>query len=99
MQPEQHKILMRINGVRRAWQHAFLNESGSLNENGVRALGDLANFCYANRSCIKMSPKSGMIDPMASIVAEARREVWLRIMQALDIDDQEIQRLINQTRE
>lgn len=95
----KNAIIYRIMGVRRAWQQAFLNNDGTLNENGKRALKDLAHFCYADRTCIKMSPKSGTIDPIATAVAEARREVWLRITQAMNIDDKEIQRLINQPEE
>jgi hypothetical protein len=95
----KNAIIYRVMGVRRAWQQAFLNDDGTLNDNGKRALKDLSRFCYAGRSCIKMSPKSGTIDPIATAVAEARREVWLRIMEALNPDDTEIQRLINQPEE
>lgn len=95
----RNAIIFRVMGVRRAWQAAFLNNDGTLNENGKRAMKDLAHFCYANRSCIKMSPKAGTIDPIATAVAEARREVFLRITQAMNLDDQELQRLINQPEE
>lgn len=95
----RNAIIFRVMGVRRAWQQAFLNDDGTLNDNGKKAIGDLARFCYANRSCIKMSPKSGMIDDRASLVAEARREVFLRVTQAMNLDDLELQRLINQPEE
>lgn len=95
----RNAIIYRIMGVRRAWQSAFLHDDGTLNDNGKRAMGDLARFCYVNRSCIKMSPKSGMIDDRASLIAEARREVFLRIQQALNLDEKELQRLINQPEE
>lgn len=95
----RNAIIFRIMGVRRAWQQAFLNDDGTLNDNGRRALKDLSHFCYANRSCIKMSPKSGTIDPIATAVAEARREVFLRITQAMNLDEKELQRLINQPEE
>lgn len=95
----RNAIIYRVMGVRRAWQAAFLNDDGTLNDNGKKAIGDLARFCYANRSCIKMSPKSGTIDPIATAVAEARREVFLRITQAMNLDERELQRLINQPEE
>lgn len=95
----RNAIIYRVMGVRRAWQSAFLNDDGTLNDNGKKAIGDLARFCYYNRSSIKMSPKAGMIDPLATVAAEARREVFLRVKQAMNLDDLEIQRLINQPEE
>lgn len=95
----RNAILYRIMGVRRAWQAAFMNDDGTLNDNGKKAIGDLARFCYANRSSIKMSPKAGTIDPLASIAAAARFEVFLRITQAMNLNDLELQRLINQPEE
>jgi hypothetical protein len=99
MDAARNAIIYRLMGVRRAWQQAFLSDDGTLNDNGKRAMKDLAHFCYANRSCIKMSPKSGTIDPIATAIAEARREVFLRITQAMNLEEKELQRLINQQEE
>ena len=50
-------------------------------------LADLARFCYANRPTTVVSPISRQVDPIASAIAEGRREVWLRLMGHINLSD------------
>ena len=60
---------------------------GSRKDEDVGAvLADLRSFCRADMSCIVVA-KDGRIDTHATAVAEGRREVFLRIVQVLDLDD------------
>jgi hypothetical protein len=47
-------------------------------------LQDLRNFCLGDRSCIVRGPAG--IDLHATIAASGRREVWLRLCKALELD-------------
>lgn len=47
-------------------------------------LEDLRNFCLGDRTCIVRGPAG--IDVNATLVASGRREVWLRLCTALEID-------------
>lgn len=53
---------------------------------GNYVLEDLAKFCRAHETCFDA-------DPRLHALAEGRREVWLRIQQALRLDGDELFRL------
>jgi len=53
---------------------------------GQRVLADLARFCRAHKSTMHA-------DPRAHAVMEGRREVWLRIQQHLQLDDESLWKL------
>lgn len=82
--------------IRRFFRAAFLDGQDRLTGDGHLVLQELAKFCYANRPTPKISPKSGMIDPVAMGVAEGRREVFLLITNYLTIDDHAFNRLLTQ---
>jgi hypothetical protein len=54
-----------------------------------KVLLDLARFCYAYKPTTMKSPM-GTVDPIASAVAEGRRQVWLRIAGLLQTSDSAI---------
>jgi len=80
---QRHRILKR----RRAWKRLLLDEAGKPNPDAVIVLADLARFCRAHRSTAIHSPVSGMLDPLASSKVDGRREVWLRIVENLHLDE------------
>ena len=43
-------------------------------------LRDLAAYCYASKPTLKISPQTGMCDPIAMAFAEGRRDVFNRIV-------------------
>lgn len=53
---------------------------------GAVALADLATFCRANKPT-SVYLDDGSVDPIASARMDGRREVWLRINEALHLDD------------
>lgn len=64
--------------LRNSYKAAFAGGSGQ------RALEDLRRFCRAGDTCLHVGPQG--IDIHATLVAEGRREVWLRVAKALDLD-------------
>ena len=55
-------------------------------------LADLQRFCFGNAPTIKYNAQ-GAVDPLASAVAAARQEVWLRIINHLHLDDAHLLKL------
>jgi hypothetical protein len=80
------KLLAKIRKRRYAYRRLFLGDNG-LNADGQTVLADLAKFCRANASTAVVSPISRSVDPIATAMAEGRREVWLRIMAHLHLED------------
>jgi hypothetical protein len=80
------KLLERLRKRRFAYRRLFLGENG-LNSDGKIVLADLSKFCRATSSTAVVSPISRSVDPIASAMAEGRREVWLRLMAHLHIDE------------
>lgn len=72
---------------RRAFRACFLDDNGIATASGARALKDLARFCDAYRSTVKVSSVTGQVDPIASAVAQGRREVWLHLQAQLELPD------------
>lgn len=72
---------------RQAYKNTFLDGKGKLSPEAKLILADLKRFCCATRPTIRVSPQSGMIDPIAMGVAEGRREVWNRMMANLHLDE------------
>lgn len=46
----------------------------------------LAKFCCVETSTVRISPMTGIVDPLATVMAEGRREVWLAIHADAGID-------------
>jgi len=79
-------LLAKLRRRRYAYRRLFLGDDG-LNADGQTVLADLAKFCRANSSTAVVSPISRSVDPIATAMAEGRREVWLRIMAHLHLED------------
>lgn len=77
--------------LRNSWRAMCLDENGQLTPAARTALADLAVFCYANKSTVKTSPMTGQVDSHATILAEGRREAFLRIKECLKLDDSDLQ--------
>jgi hypothetical protein len=83
------KLLEKLRRRRYAYRRLFLEGDG-MSADGQIVLADLAKFCRATSSTAMVSPVSQRLDPMAMAMAEGRREVWLRIMAHLHIDEKVI---------
>jgi hypothetical protein len=84
------KLLARIRKRKYAYRRMFLAESGELSPDGEIVLADLKKFCRATASTVVVSPVSRSVDPIATAMAEGRREVWLRIMAHLHLEDRAV---------
>jgi hypothetical protein len=84
-----NKLLAKLLKRRYAYRRLFLGEDG-LSADGQIVLSDLAKFCRATQSTAVVSPVSRSVDPIATALAEGRREVWLRIMAHLHVDERVI---------
>lgn len=78
------RFVDRINLRRQAYRAVFL-PGGDLSPMGERVLQDLARFCCAHKPTYRVG--GDRIDPIASAVQEGRREVFLRIVEHLHLDD------------
>jgi hypothetical protein len=59
---------------------------------GLQVLGDLRDFCHAGSSCVVVG-KNGQVDTHATMIAEGRREVFLRIIETLNLTDEQLLKL------
>lgn len=82
-------LLQKIQKRRYAYRRLFLGENG-LSADGQIVLADLAKFCRATSSTAMISPVSRSVDPIAMAMAEGRREVWLRLMAHLHVDERTV---------
>lgn len=76
-------------------RHAFRNVfwKGSRKDEDLGALlADLRQFCRADESCVVVA-KDGRVDTHATAIAEGRREVYLRIIQTLNLTDSQLEKL------
>lgn len=80
------EVARRLFARREAYRALFVGPDGRLSPYGERVLKDLAKFCRADRSTATVSPVSRTIDPHAMAIAEGRREVFLRIVNTINMD-------------
>jgi hypothetical protein len=56
-------------------------------------LADLAKFCYVAKPTPKVNPITGGVDPLATMLAEGRREVFLRITAYLNLTQEDVAKM------
>lgn len=79
------KILRKTNAYRVCFQ-----KDGELTPEAKVVLKDLAKFCRAYKPTTIISPVTRCVDPLATMQAEGRREVYNRILWHLKIDDADL---------
>lgn len=75
----QAKTARKLSALSLAWKRALMTDDGELSADGKVILADLRKFCRAYESTAIVSPVSKTVDPLASMLAEGRREVFHRI--------------------
>lgn len=86
------KIVLRR---REAYRALFLGGGADgLSQDAEIVLADLRRACCADRPTTRTSV-GGAVDPIATAMNEGKREVWLRIQQALRLDDAAIHRMMD----
>jgi hypothetical protein len=78
--------LLRERRIRAALRRLF----DPANQDGQAIVAWLADFCHARRSSVMVSAQTGNVDPLATAVAEGRREVFLAIVQRAGLDDRQL---------
>lgn len=86
-------FIKRLTSRRAAYQRTFLGDDDKPHRDAEIVLADLRRFCYYDRTTLKVSPVTGLSDPLAMAHAEGRRETFMRIAQFMNLDDSTIQRL------
>jgi hypothetical protein len=86
---KQTDFIRRLQRKRFAYRRMFLADDNTPNADARVVIADLKRFCRAEAPCIQYD-KAGKLDPVASAYLEGRREVYLRIMHFLHIDDSTI---------
>jgi hypothetical protein len=71
----------------------FLGNDGKLTKDAELVINDLARFCRLHRSTSVISLTTRQTDVPATFQAEGRREVILRILGHLHVDDADLVRL------
>lgn len=84
------KSVQRILSRKAAYRRTFFDASGNISRDAEIVLADLRKFCRANSTTVIVSPISKSIDPLGMAMAEGRREVWLRLMAHLHIDEKQV---------
>lgn len=82
----QAMIANRLMRRRMAYSHVFKSDKGELTPAAKLVLLDLARFGRVLTSTSVVSPVTKSIDPIASALAEGRREMALKIFKELNVD-------------
>jgi hypothetical protein len=85
--------LKRLLSRSTAYQRTFLGDDGKPDADAAIVLADLKRFCYVERTTAKISPTTQAMDPLAMAFAEGRREVYMRLVGFLHLDDATIRNL------
>lgn len=88
------RLIDRILRRKLAYRRLFFDASGNINRDAEIVLADLRRFCRAHASTAIISPVSKAVDPIAMAMAEGRREVWLRLMAHLHVDEKQVFNLV-----
>jgi hypothetical protein len=85
--------IQRILNRRQAYRRLFLDGEGKLTPDAEAVFSDLTRFCRLHRSTTIVSTVSRQTDVPATFQAEGRREVILRILGHLHVDDADLLRI------
>lgn len=86
-----------FNGFQRKWLNSVAYKNTFQSDDGQRVLRDLSGFCHAGKTSVKLGPHG--VDPQATLVAEGRREVWLRISDYLGLTPDQMRQLAEAARQ
>lgn len=79
-----------IETKRGAYRRLFQNGDGDVGPDAQIVLADLKRFCYVDQSTLKVSPITRTVDTHATMLAEGRREVWMRIQAHLRLSERQV---------
>ena len=82
--------IQKILNRRRAYRRIFLGDNGKLTKDGEIVISDLIRFCRLYQSTTIVSTVSRQTDVPATFQAEGRREVILRLLAHLHVNDADL---------
>lgn len=82
--------LQRVRAILRSrpFKNLFHGDNGAIKRSGEQVLADLREFCFASRPTIFDK------DPLVMARREGRREVFVRIVNYLNLDEATVQQLM-----
>ena len=87
---------IRIKQLRDAYRAVFLHpSSATLLPPAAFVLADLRRACCGDRTTLRVDG-NGKVDALALAHNEGKRYVWLRLQQALTLEDGQLDRMITQ---
>jgi len=87
------RVRARLNRRRYMYRALFKTPSDELTPAADYVLRDLARYCYANNTTLKISPVTQQSDPLAMAFAEGRRDVLNRIVAMCNLTTDQIDRI------
>jgi hypothetical protein len=84
---EPQVVELEQEGVEAAAERVFFGENSLLKRDAEAVLADLRDFCFAQTTAF--AP-----DPLIMARREGRREVWLRLMSFLNLDEKTVQMMM-----
>lgn len=81
------------------FKRLFLNDQDQIKPEAQDFFKWLYQFCYMSRPSYLMNPKTGGIDPLATHVAEGRREVYVTLLELIDADSVKLTRQLTKLQE
>jgi hypothetical protein len=83
---DRTRALLNLINLSAAYKACFCDTQGNLTPAGVRVLRDLNHQGYMSRTTVKVSPVTRTVDPVASALAEGRRDLVRRIWAYIELD-------------
>lgn len=80
----------RLLRVKQAYERTFFGEGSEPHPEAQRVLADLRRACGMTKGGIVISPKSGIVDPHATMYRAGMRDAYLRIAGFLALDDKSL---------
>lgn len=69
-----------------ALRRMLLNGRGELSPDGRMVAAHLKRLCHVGKPQLIVSPQTGQIDPLATVAAAAKREIWEDFKRLLNLD-------------
>lgn len=85
-----------LNGWALKWRRAVAYKNVFSTADAQTVIADLVRFCHGDRTSVTVG--NGRVDPNATLVAEGRREVLLRILDYAGLTPDQMRLLAEQAR-
>lgn len=91
LQRAYQELYARLHRKRLAYVRTFQDPQGRILPFAAQVLADLKRFCGVEKGGLVISPRSKMVDPLATAYRAGQRDVFLRITKFLRLDGADIE--------